>query len=102
MVIRAAPGSAGHAPACTPSHLREAPCAPRSIARARRSCGFPSFTSVHVVMTKSCAARWPSLASAGGQFAASLRAAVPIDVAYGGGQQIELRLPILAVAVEPD
>src|SRR6516162_991499 len=53
-------------------------------------------------MTKSCAARWPSLASAGGQFAASLRAAVPIDVAYGGGQQVELRLPILAVAVEPD
>jgi len=27
---------------------------------------------------------------------------VPIDVAYGGGQQVELRLPILAVAVEPD
>src|SRR6516162_10901238 len=53
-------------------------------------------------MTKSCAARWPSLASAGGQFAASLRAAVPIDVACGGGQQVELRLPILAVAVEPD
>src|SRR5262245_25767244 len=53
-------------------------------------------------MTKSCAARWPALAPAGGPFAASLSAAAPVDIAYGGGQQVELRLPILAVTVEPD
>src|SRR5262249_4713423 len=53
-------------------------------------------------MSRSCAARWPSLAPAGGPFAASLRPSAPVDVPYGGGQQVELRLPILAVAVEPD
>src|SRR5262245_5659416 len=53
-------------------------------------------------MTKSCAARWPSLAPAAGPFAASRRAAAPVDIAYGGGQRVELPLPVLAVTVEPD